>query len=112
MNVYTTEDPASIYTRGPGGVGERARPRWTPDNRIVILHGLRSDPKIKEYNRVSVDMEPDTSWTIEAVDSEMSGKEEVCYLMCPFFWVSIHTLSIRPRIPNPWIVRQVPGLPL
>ncbi|KAF8198582.1 hypothetical protein BJ912DRAFT_1140121 [Pholiota molesta] len=76
VNVYTTEDPASIYTRGPGGVGERARPRWTPDNRIVILHGLRSDPKIKEYNRVSVDMEPDTSWTIEAVDSEMSGKEE------------------------------------
>ncbi|KAF8626154.1 hypothetical protein AX15_005048 [Amanita polypyramis BW_CC] len=63
-------NPASIDRRALVGVGELATPRWAKSSR-------HEDPSPSEEQVPGGDQdEPDSPWTIEAVDGELSGQEE------------------------------------
>lgn len=83
--VTPARDPATIDRRGLVGVGELTTPRWT---RTEHHNDLETTDDIEENGEfdifvpdVTPDDDPDSPWTIEAVDSEASEKEEVCFLI-------------------------------
>ena len=79
--VTPVRNPAMIDRRGLVGVGELATPRWArtaADNEPDLP---TQEGELDGYDViVSDDVEedqPDSPWTIEAVDGELSEKEEV-----------------------------------
>ncbi|KAJ7470446.1 CMGC/DYRK/DYRK2 protein kinase [Mycena latifolia] len=80
--VTPARDPAMIDRRGLVGVGELTTPRWTraghnkEDTVTPVL-----DPLGESFEDVGPEDDrpdaPDSPWTIEAVDGEMSEREEV-----------------------------------
>lgn len=79
--VTPARNPAAIDRRGLVGVGELATPRWAREERTSDHEELPSDYEIEGYEIVVPDEieddQPDSPWTIEAVDGEMSEREEV-----------------------------------
>ncbi|THU99372.1 hypothetical protein K435DRAFT_827726 [Dendrothele bispora CBS 962.96] len=79
--VTPARNPSSIDRRGLVGVGELATPRWTRnDYSTDSAQDLERDDQVVELGpetEDAVDDVPDSPWTIEAVDGEMSEKEEV-----------------------------------
>ncbi|KAF7359474.1 CMGC/DYRK/DYRK2 protein kinase [Mycena sanguinolenta] len=76
--VTPARDPALIDRRGLVGVGELTTPRWTrshnkEDTITPVLSSL-GETFENEHERPDA---PDSPWTIEAVDGEMSEREEV-----------------------------------
>lgn len=85
--VTPARNPAGIDRRGLVGVGELATPRWTRADRSSDEGEMDQDIEGEEGYDVVVpqdteDDQPDSPWTIEAVDGESSGKDEV-RLMVP-----------------------------
>lgn len=83
--ITPAKNPASIDRRGLVGVGELATPRWTRSERGSETDGGGNLSSPLSGVDVVVpndphDDEPDSPWTIEAVDGEFSEKEEVCML--------------------------------
>ncbi|KAJ8699713.1 serine/threonine protein kinase, CMGC, dual-specificity [Pleurotus ostreatus] len=78
--VTPARDPASIDRRGLVGVGELATPRWTRIDRPSEDTFSEVEPADGVYDvEVPEDVEnedPDSPWTIEAIDGESSEKEE------------------------------------
>ncbi|KAF4615076.1 hypothetical protein D9613_002862 [Agrocybe pediades] len=78
--VTPMRNPAAIDRRGLVGVGELATPRWA---REESSHEQDSTSDIEGYDVVVPDNveeeedQPDSPWTIEAIDGESSDKEEV-----------------------------------
>lgn len=75
-------NPAMIDRRGLVGVGELATPRWARGgDRGSEPEEPASDGEIEGYDVIiPEDVEedqPDSPWTIEAIDGESSEKEEV-----------------------------------
>lgn len=80
--VTPARDPAAIDRRGLVGVGELATPRWTraieytgqddPDVHLEVEKGDCEEVVIDEAE----EDEPDSPWTIEAVDGESWEREE------------------------------------
>ncbi|KAF8197418.1 hypothetical protein BJ912DRAFT_1020757 [Pholiota molesta] len=96
--VTPARNPASIDRRGLVGVGELATPRWAArEDRNSDFDEPRSDHEAEGYDLVvPEDMEedqPDSPWTIEAVDGETSEREEV-----PNMQPQARTLRARPSI--------------
>lgn len=86
--VTPARDPAAIDRRGLVGVGELTTPRWTKVERygeeyVVGEDELESDEEEEEGLDVVIPSEekdaPDSPWTIEAIDGESDGREEVRY---------------------------------
>jgi dual specificity tyrosine-phosphorylation-regulated kinase 2/3/4 len=79
--VTPARDPATIDRRGLVGVGELTTPRWTRTEHRGDMETPDNAEENGEFEvlvpRVTPDDEPDSPWTIEAVDSESSEKEEV-----------------------------------
>jgi dual specificity tyrosine-phosphorylation-regulated kinase 2/3/4 len=77
--ITPARDAAMIDRRGLVGVGELTTPRWTRAERT----SQEESPDQEEGFEVVVpedigdEDEPDSPWTIEAVDGESSDKEEV-----------------------------------
>ncbi|EFI28423.1 CMGC/DYRK/DYRK2 protein kinase [Coprinopsis cinerea okayama7 len=71
--VTPARNPASIDRRGLVGVGELATPRWTrdpsPDPHL--------DDDVPPLPDRPEDDAPDSPWTIEAIDGELSDSDEV-----------------------------------
>lgn len=86
--VTPARDPATIDRRGLVGVGELTTPRWTRTEH----HGDVITPDDAEQNgefevivpEVTPDDEPDSPWTIEAIDSGGSDREEVGSLITAY----------------------------
>lgn len=85
--VTPARDPSSIDRRGLVGVGELATPRWTrsahnsSEERIPIPEPILESEPYHVIDAAEVEEEeevPDSPWTIEAIDGELSEKEEVC----------------------------------
>jgi len=74
-------NPAMIDRRGLVGVGELATPRWARDDRENEPEEPDSDVEPEGYDVIIPDDieedQPDSPWTIEAIDGESSEKEEV-----------------------------------
>lgn len=79
--VTPAKDPATIDRRGLVGVGELTTPRWTRAEYYGGLETPDNADRDAEFQvlipQVTPDDEPDSPWTIEAVDSEASENEEV-----------------------------------
>jgi dual specificity tyrosine-phosphorylation-regulated kinase 2/3/4 len=79
--VTPARDPASIDRRGLVGVGELTTPRWARTEHHDDLEIPDNTEEIRGFEvlmpEVAPDDQPDSPWTIEAVDSESSEKEEV-----------------------------------
>ncbi|CAA7267975.1 unnamed protein product [Cyclocybe aegerita] len=98
--VTPARNPAMIDRRGLVGVGELATPRWGREER-----GGEHDISASEVDADGYDVvvpedveeeeedQPDSPWTIEAVDGEASEKEELANLQPP-----TRTLRNRPSI--------------
>ncbi|KAJ3937413.1 MAG: hypothetical protein NXY57DRAFT_1103315 [Lentinula lateritia] len=94
---YTpAKDPSSIDRRGLVGVGELTTPRWTRNEQAERTAASVDDNE--DYQIVASGNEndeqdvPDSPWTIEAVDGEMSEKEELVEAK------STHRLRGRPSM--------------
>ncbi|KAG5645025.1 hypothetical protein DXG03_007204 [Asterophora parasitica] len=80
--VTPARDPAGIDRRGLVGVGELATPRWTRTEKQEDEPPLPGTSKEEEEYEVVVVPEdaeedvPDSPWTIEAVDGEISERED------------------------------------
>lgn len=86
--VTPVRDPANIDRKGLVGVGELATPRWgrmqrrTHDDDTDIQDGQHREDVLEDdgtelvVDDVDKDV-PDSPWTIEAVDGESDGKDEV-----------------------------------
>lgn len=101
--VTPARDPATIDRRGLVGVGELTTPRWTRSEHSSGGEAVFDLETVGEAFEVVVpeatrdDDEPDSPWTIEAVDGEYSEREEVC---------QIHYLSVIDNSTSPtsrWI---------
>ena len=79
--VTPARDPATIDRRGLVGVGELMTPRWTRTEHNGDLMTTDDADQNGEFEvivpDVTPDDEPDSPWTIEAIDSEGSDGEEV-----------------------------------
>jgi dual specificity tyrosine-phosphorylation-regulated kinase 2/3/4 len=86
--VTPVRDPANIDRKGLVGVGELATPRWgrmqrrTHDDDTDIQDEQHGEDVLEEDGTEliidEVDKDgPDSPWTIEAVDGESDGKDEV-----------------------------------
>ncbi|GAW02243.1 cmgc dyrk dyrk2 protein kinase [Lentinula edodes] len=94
---YTpAKDPSSIDRRGLVSVGELTTPRWTRNEQAERTPASVDDNE--DYQIVASGNEndeqdvPDSPWTIEAVDGEMSEKEELVEAK------STHRLRGRPSM--------------
>jgi dual specificity tyrosine-phosphorylation-regulated kinase 2/3/4 len=78
--VTPAKDPATIDRRGLVGVGELMTPRWTRTEHNSDVETPSNTEENGEFDVLvsegTHDDAPDSPWTIEAVDSEMSDKEE------------------------------------
>ncbi|KAF9001996.1 hypothetical protein BDQ17DRAFT_1281080 [Cyathus striatus] len=79
--VTPARNPAAIDRRGLVGVGELATPRWALSDKASDSEQMGQLPDTESYHPASpqegdYDL-PDSPWTIEAVDGESSGKEEI-----------------------------------
>lgn len=87
--VTPAKDPATIDRRGLVGVGELATPRWTRTEQHSDEEPTETGAEVEGYDVVVPEDveedEPDSPWTIEAVDGEMSEKDDVCVLFPTFF---------------------------
>lgn len=101
--VTPAKDPATIDRRGLVGVGELATPRWTRTEQHSDEEPSETAAEIESYAVVVPEDveedEPDSPWTIEAVDGEMSEKEDVCVLFPTFFFAEIDHIS---RLNRSW----------
>lgn len=106
--ITPARNPANIDRRGLVGVGELATPRWTRNERAsdtdesdlqshfdVPIESLLPDLPDNVH-----DDEPDSPWTIEAVDGEISDKEEVC---SPFTTLTFTHSFLEGSSPTPSI---------
>lgn len=79
--VTPARNPAAIDRRGLVGVGELATPRWAREDSASDNEEVLSDAEAEGYELVIPDDiqedQPDSPWTIEAVDGELSEREEV-----------------------------------
>ncbi|KJA27320.1 hypothetical protein HYPSUDRAFT_131397 [Hypholoma sublateritium FD-334 SS-4] len=95
--VTPARNPASIDRRGLVGVGELTTPRWAREDSGSDNEELLSDPEAEGYELVIPDDiqedQPDSPWTIEAVDGELSEREEV-----PNMHTQPRALRARPSI--------------
>jgi dual specificity tyrosine-phosphorylation-regulated kinase 2/3/4 len=86
----TPGNPAMIDRRGLVGVGELATPRWAREDRShVELEFPIAEAEAEGYDVIVPDGieddQPDSPWTIEAVDGESSEREDVRgYFGSPF----------------------------
>jgi len=84
--ITPARNPANIDRRGLVGVGELATPRWTRNERtsdtdesdLQSHFDIAVESLLPDLPDNAHDDEPDSPWTIEAVDGEISDKEEVC----------------------------------
>ncbi|KAF9472607.1 hypothetical protein BDN70DRAFT_886832 [Pholiota conissans] len=94
--VTPARNPASIDRRGLVGVGELATPRWTREDRESEFE-THPSTETEGYDLVvPEDIEedqPDSPWTIEAVDGETSEREEV-----PNMELQPRALRARPSV--------------
>ncbi|KAJ7632309.1 hypothetical protein FB45DRAFT_912113 [Roridomyces roridus] len=80
--VTPARDPAMIDRRGLVGVGELTTPRWTraghnkEDTVVPVLLPLGEDIEDRVSPVEDRPDTPDSPWTIEAVDGEMSERED------------------------------------
>ncbi|KAJ3517787.1 hypothetical protein NLJ89_g279 [Agrocybe chaxingu] len=97
--VTPARNPAMIDRRGLVGVGELATPRWGREERSGEQDISASEVDAEGYDIVvpedveEEEDQPDSPWTIEAVDGEASEKEEVANLQPP-----TRALRNRPSI--------------
>ncbi|KDR81400.1 hypothetical protein GALMADRAFT_113652 [Galerina marginata CBS 339.88] len=96
--VTPARNPAMIDRRGLVGVGELATPRWARGEGSQDHEESTSDIEVEGYDIVvpediEEEDQPDSPWTIEAVDGESSEKEEV-----PSMELQPRTLRTRPSI--------------
>ena len=81
--VTPVRNPAMIDRRGLVGVGELTTPRWArseADNEPDLpTHGGELDGYDVIVSDDVEEDQPDSPWTIEAVDGESSEKEEVIF---------------------------------
>ncbi|KAF9452805.1 hypothetical protein P691DRAFT_659930 [Macrolepiota fuliginosa MF-IS2] len=105
--ITPARNPANIDRRGLVGVGELATPRWTRSERAGETDdGDCFSPSFDDVevlgNEDPRDDESDSPWTIEAVDGEISDKEDVCdfYAYLP---------SLTPP-PPPKLLRNRPSI--
>jgi dual specificity tyrosine-phosphorylation-regulated kinase 2/3/4 len=89
----TPGNPAMIDRRGLVGVGELATPRWARQDRSQVEPEIPVTEAETEGYDVIVpggveDDQPDSPWTIEAVDGESSEREDVRPL-----WLSLSRAS-------------------
>lgn len=107
--VTPARNPAMIDRRGLVGVGELATPRWARPERTE-QDVSTPDVEAEEYDLVVPeeveDDQPDSPWTIEAVDGESSEKEEVRWVA--LFPSTSHIFSPLSKVPN----MQPPPRPL
>ncbi|KAK7466914.1 serine/threonine protein kinase, CMGC, dual-specificity [Stygiomarasmius scandens] len=79
--ITPAKDPSSIDRRGLVGVGELATPRWARhEHSTGKTHDVERDDHAVEVvaeAEEEVDDVPDSPWTIEAVDGEMSEKDDL-----------------------------------
>jgi len=78
----TPGNPAMIDRRGLVGVGELATPRWARQDRSHIEPDIPiAEAEAEGYDVIMPDGveddQPDSPWTIEAVDGESSEREDV-----------------------------------
>ncbi|KAL1745452.1 hypothetical protein HDZ31DRAFT_36383 [Schizophyllum fasciatum] len=71
--VTPARDPASIDRRGLVGVGELTTPRWSKTKHAEDIVTRKVEPMPTQEEEEN---DPDSPWTIEAVDGESSGKED------------------------------------
>ncbi|KAL1683443.1 hypothetical protein EV122DRAFT_201172, partial [Schizophyllum commune] len=71
--VTPARDPASIDRRGLVGVGELTTPRWSKTKHADDIVTRKVEPMPTQEEEEN---DPDSPWTIEAVDGESSGKED------------------------------------
>lgn len=92
--VTPGKDPATIDRRGLVGVGELTTPRWTRPDRYQEQES--PFPQIDSPDDgfdvvvpgdIENDDSPDSPWTIEAIDGESSGKDEVCNFINNLYYV-------------------------
>ncbi|KIY70038.1 hypothetical protein CYLTODRAFT_420127 [Cylindrobasidium torrendii FP15055 ss-10] len=88
--VTPARDPAAIDRRGLVGVGELATPRWTrshtsaSEDRISIPEAVLEDEAYQVIDAADAEDDvPDSPWTIEAVDGEVSDKDDLPKLPPP-----------------------------
>ncbi|KAF8163096.1 hypothetical protein B0H34DRAFT_307783 [Crassisporium funariophilum] len=85
--VTPARNPAMIDRRGLVGVGELTTPRWARSEQDTDPNPSTSEPELEGYDViVSEDVEqdlPDSPWTIEAVDGEVSEREDVSNMEPP-----------------------------
>jgi dual specificity tyrosine-phosphorylation-regulated kinase 2/3/4 len=78
--VTPAKDPATIDRRGLVGVGELTTPRWSRTEHNSDVETPSNAEEIGEFDVLVLegthDDAPDSPWTIEAVDGEVSDKEE------------------------------------
>lgn len=117
--VTPASNPSMIDRRGLVGVGELATPRWARrDNRSTDEYDLSTaDAEAEGYDVIVPEMaeadQPDSPWTIEAVDGELSEREDVRGVTLFFSFpnmVLVH--SFRFRICNHHPASCVQSLPL
>lgn len=111
--VTPARNPVSIDRRGLVGVGELATPRWAREDRNSEFDEPHSDHEAEGYDLVvPEDMEedqPDSPWTIEAVDGETSEREEVRKAL--LLWVYTHTMCQVPNMqPQTRTLRARPSM--
>ncbi|TRM59462.1 hypothetical protein BD626DRAFT_550298 [Schizophyllum amplum] len=71
--VTPARDPASIDRRGLIGVGDLTTPRWSKTSHVDDIVTRKVEPLPTQEEEEN---DPDSPWTIEAVDGESSGKED------------------------------------
>jgi len=116
--IHEPATPANkIDRRGLVGVGELATPRWARrDNRSTDEYDLSTtDAEAEGYDVIVPEMveadQPDSPWTIEAVDGELSEREDVRGVI--FFFPSmvlVHPFRFRTSNHHP--ASCVQSLPL
>jgi dual specificity tyrosine-phosphorylation-regulated kinase 2/3/4 len=104
LNELSTpaKDPASIDRKGLFGLGELATPRWARSERNRMMN-LHHDVDMGQIEAINEDLptmnsqedEPDSPWTIEAIDDEIEDRYEVrpCHLSSCFS--DLFCLSVR-----------------
>jgi len=86
--------PATIDRRGLVGVGELATPRWARHEKSSHYHEVSiAEAEAEGYDVILPELveedRPDSPWTIEAIDGELSEREDAR------FWLHFAILSIH-----------------
>jgi dual specificity tyrosine-phosphorylation-regulated kinase 2/3/4 len=96
------KDPAAIDRRALVGVGELSTPRWVQAEQDDAEETQEMEVEVDEYDVVlpeDADEDgPDSPWTIEAIDGESDGKDDVSYQI---FRCNLSELLITGHVTSP-----------